>query len=105
MPFHCHDCETPTMNKNGLCDKHQPEVKIKKIDPIDFYVNPEAKTVREVLAIEEFGDRKRAKTITTDIGICEFVKLYMPNVPPLPPYVEELWDELISNDKPIKLAR
>ena len=24
IPFHCHDCEAPTMNKNGLCDEHQP---------------------------------------------------------------------------------
>ena len=24
IPFHCHDCDKPTMNKNGLCDDHQP---------------------------------------------------------------------------------
>ena len=24
IPFHCHECDAPTMNKNGLCDKHQP---------------------------------------------------------------------------------
>ena len=24
IPFHCHECDTPTMNKNGLCDNHQP---------------------------------------------------------------------------------
>jgi hypothetical protein len=26
IPFHCHDCEAPTMNKNGLCDDHQPHL-------------------------------------------------------------------------------
>ncbi len=23
IPFHCHECDKPTMNPSGLCDEHQ----------------------------------------------------------------------------------
>jgi len=46
--FHCHECDKPTPNKNGLCDKHQIEPIMVKIEPSDFYPNIHAKTHEEL---------------------------------------------------------
>jgi hypothetical protein len=34
LPFHCHECDKPTMNDTGLCDKHSP-------NPFDKYIRME----------------------------------------------------------------
>lgn len=36
--FHCHECDKPTNNDNGLCDRHSPS-------PFDKYIDQKHMTV------------------------------------------------------------
>jgi len=53
--FHCHECDKPTPNKNGLCDKHQPDttITLAELSQPEIYSRNQDKKVAEIARREK----------------------------------------------------
>ena len=60
-PFMCHECDTPTMNKNGICDNCQnPIMNIKWVSPRDPGDENDTMQLDEKLVYEDqFGGKSK----------------------------------------------